>query len=192
MNSLFDWVHPKLRLPLDFGFSAPFAFFILESTTLWFFILLLFGVPVLIVTLISVARSSWMMISFIKNRNLKDAIFASILPFILIFACVRPFIFINTVNYASGVIHFAVGWPYYNYQVSKLAPLNRPKLVVFNWGGMSWASHGLVYDETDQVIAPKTHRTTAWLEQASHSELSCDGYQVRPLWAHYYLADFPC
>ena len=61
---------------------------------------------------------------------------------------------------------------------------------MFDWGGMSFASHGLVYDETDQVALPKGSQSADWLAQASHSELSCEGYGVRALWDHYYLAEF--
>jgi hypothetical protein len=57
---------------------------------------------------------------------------------------------------------------------------------------MSWASRGLIYDETGQVALPKGRQSADWLAQASHSELSCEGYGVQSLWDHYYLASFPC
>jgi hypothetical protein len=40
---------------------------------------------------------------------------------------------------------------YYDQTISALPADYRPRLVVFDRGVMSWASHGLVYDETDQV-----------------------------------------
>jgi hypothetical protein len=82
--------------------------------------------------------------------------------------------------------------PYYDKQIAVLPASQKPRLVVFNWGGMVWASRGLVYDETDQVSLSPGSQSVDWLAQASHNELSCEGYNVQPLWAHYYLASFPC
>ena len=79
--------------------------------------------------------------------------------------------------------------------IGKLPPLpadQGPRLVVFDWGGMVWASTGLVYDETDQVSLPPGRQSADWLARASHSELSCEGYGVQSLWDHYYLVSFPC
>jgi hypothetical protein len=63
---------------------------------------------------------------------------------------------------------------------------------VFNWGGMVWASSGVVYDESDQVARPQERQSDDWRERASGTELACEGYGVRPLLDHYYLVSFPC
>ena len=58
---------------------------------------------------------------------------------------------------------------------------------------MVWASSGLVYDETDQVSLPAGRQSADWLAAASRTELGCEGgYDVQPLWDHYFLASFSC
>ena len=63
--------------------------------------------------------------------------------------------FVRSCNYIGDVIHFIVAKPYYDRQIAALPADQRPRLVVFDWGGMVWASSGLVYDETDQVSLPR-------------------------------------
>ena len=90
------------------------------------------------------------------------------------------------------MIHFIAMRFSYDRTIAALPADRRPRLVVFDWGGMPFASHGLVYDETDQVSLPKGRQSADWLAQASRTELSCEGYGIQALWDHYYLADFPC
>jgi hypothetical protein len=114
------------------------------------------------------------------------------LPAVLLIVAFDPVRFVRACDYAGDVIHFVAMRSSYDRQIAGLPADHRPRLVVFDWGGMSFASHGLVYDETDQVSLPKGSQSADWLAQARHSELSCEGYGVRALWDHYYLADFPC
>jgi hypothetical protein len=113
------------------------------------------------------------------------------LPIALLVVALDPTRFVRGCVYLGDVIHFVVRKPYYDQQIAAL-PAGQPRLVVFDWGGTSWTSFGLVYDESDQVALPKGRQSADWLAQASHSELSCGGYGVQSLWDHYYLASFPC
>lgn len=103
-----------------------------------------------------------------------------------------PIIFLNGCNYLGDVLHFVVARPYYERAVARLPHDGRPRIVVFNWGGMVWASRGLVYDESDEVALPAGKQSTAWLASPSLAELSCGGFRAQPLWSHYYLVSFPC
>jgi hypothetical protein len=44
---------------------------------------------------------------------------------------------------------------YYDRTVAALPADQRPGLIVFDWGGVSFASQGLVYDEADQASSPR-------------------------------------
>lgn len=111
---------------------------------------------------------------------------------VLLAVAVDPFRFVRLCNYLGDVAHFIIMKPYYNGAIAALPTNQRPRVIVFNWGGMVWASRGLVYDETDQVSLPPGHQSAEWLAQTSNSELGCKGYSVQSLWDHYYLASFPC
>ena len=188
---------PQSRFPrwlLAAGLGVPLALIVLAASPLgtnFFYVVvgipaLLFawaiaGVGALIVGVRSAMRKDW-----------RRCVIASVLPVVLLVVAVDPIRFVRSCNHIGDVIHFIVAKPYYDRQIAALPVDRGPRLVVFDWGGMVWASSGLVYDETDQVALPRDRQSADWLAQASRSELSCEGYGVQPLWGHYYLADFPC
>lgn len=188
---------PQSRLPrwlLAAGLGVPLALIVLAASPLgtnFFYVIvgipaLLFawavaGVGSLIVSVRSAMRKDW-----------RRCVIASALPIVLLVVAVNPIGFVRSCNHIGDVIHFIVAKPYYDRQIAALPVDRGPRLAVFDWGGMVWASSGLVYDETDQVSLPRDRQSADWLAQASHSELSCEGYGVQPLWGHYYLASFPC
>ncbi len=126
------------------------------------------------------------------QKQWRRCVLAAILPVVLLIVAFDPVRFVRACDYAGDVIHFIAMKSSYDQTIAALPADQRPRLAVFDWGGMSFASHGLVYDETDQVSLPKGSQSADWLAQASRTELSCEGYGVRALWDHYYLADFPC
>ena len=138
------------------------------------------GVGALVVSVRSAMRKEW-----------RRCVIALALPIVLLVVALDPIGFVRSCNHIGDVIHFIVAKPYYDREIAALPADRGPRLVVFDWGGMVWASIGLVYDETDQVSLPRARQSADWLAQASHSELSCEGYGVQPLWDHYYLAEFP-
>jgi hypothetical protein len=177
-----------------FGLSIPLALILLAASPLGTnFIYVMLGIPALLLV--------WVMIGIISltlsirsaiKKAWRRSLIASVLPIILPFVAVNPFGFIHTCNYIGDVLHFIVLRPYYEHVITDLPPNERPHLVVFNWGGMVWASRGLVYDETDQISLPPGRQSAGWLAQARHGELSCEGFSAHPLWAHYYLVSFTC
>jgi hypothetical protein len=94
-------------------------------------------------------------------------------------------------NLAGDVLNFAVRLPFYRAQIAE-SPEGTPKLLVFNRGGMIWASSGVVYDDSDEVRLPVGQQSPAWKVRAKHNELGCGGFYVTPLFGHFYLAEFPC
>jgi hypothetical protein len=89
-------------------------------------------------------------------------------------------------------LRFSFSRSYYDEQVALLPADHKPRLVVFVWGGMIWASRGIVYDESDELAMPPGKQSAVWQEKARHSELSCGKWDARRLWSHYYLVGFPC
>jgi hypothetical protein len=80
-------------------------------------------------------------------------------------AFLQPVSFVRYCNYLGDLLHFVVARPYYEHVIAEL-PHDGRRLAVFNWGGMVWASRGLVYDESDEVLAdsrPPGAPTLTWL-----------------------------
>jgi hypothetical protein len=176
------------------GLGVPLALILLAASPLGTdFIYVMVGIPALLFTW-TIAGAATLVVSarFAKRREWRRCVIALALPIALLVVALDPFRFVRSCNYIGDVVHFIISKPYYDREIAALRSDQRPRLLVFDWGGMTWASSGLVYDETDQVSLPKGHQSADWLAQASHSELSCEGYGVQPLWDHYYLASFPC
>ena len=160
---------------------GPNFFYVLVGIPVLLFLWAIAGLVALIVSIRSAIQKEW-----------RRCVLATILPVVLLIVAFNPVRFVRSCDYLGDVIHFVAMRPYYDRAIAALPADQRPRLVVFDWGGMSFASRGLVYDETDQVALPRGRQSHDWLAKASHTELSCEGYGVRALWDHYYLADFPC
>jgi hypothetical protein len=139
------------------------------------------GVGAIVVSVRCAMRKEW-----------RRSAIALALPVVLLVVALDPIRFVRSCNHIGDVVHFVIDKPSYDRAVAALPAGDGSRLAVFDWGGMAWASTGLVYDESDQVALPKGRQSSDWLAGASHSELSCEGYAVQPLWGHYYLASFPC
>jgi hypothetical protein len=182
-----------LRWSLLFGVGIPLALVVLEASPLGpnpFYVLL--GIPALSIAWAAACICSGIACaSALKRRAWRQVLAAGVLPVALLIAAPDPLRFVRPLDHAGDIIHFALARPGYDRQIAALPANVRPRVVVFDWGGMVWSSRGVVYDESDQVALPPGRRSAAWLAQTSHTELAC-GYGVQPLWAHYYLASFPC
>jgi hypothetical protein len=156
-------------------------FYVVIGIPALFFVWVMAGVGALAASVRSAMRKDW-----------RQCVIASLLPIVLLVVALDPIGFVRSCNHIGEVAHFIIAKPYYDRQIAALPAGQGPHLAVFDWGGMAWASFGVVYDETDQVSLPRARRSADWLARASHSELSCEGYGVQPLWDHYYLVSFPC
>jgi hypothetical protein len=183
-----------LRWAAAIGFGVPVALITFAASPLGpNFLYVLAGIPALL--LLWVVAGLIALIVSIRSAMRKEwrrSVLAAILPVVLLIVAFDPVRFVRSCDYAGDVIHFMTMKSSYDRQIAAIPADQRPPLVVFDWGGMSFASKGIVYDETDQVALPKGSQSADWLAQAGHTELSCEGYGVRALWDHYYLASFPC
>jgi hypothetical protein len=99
------------------------------------------------------------------------------------------------VRYPMDYAHFQAMRPSYDAQITGLAK-DGQRYAEFNWGGMLFASSGVVYDETDEVALPYGRQSAAWKRRMQHTDLTCGGDgpvgKVMPLGGHYYLTAFGC
>jgi hypothetical protein len=183
-----------LRWAAAIGLGVPIALIAFAASPLGpNFIYVLVGIPVLLLLWVFAGLVALMVsIRSAMQKQWRRCALAAILPAVLLIVAFDPVRFVRACDYAGDVIHFVAMRSSYDRRIAALAADQRPRLVVFDWGGMSFASRGLVYDETDQIALPRGRQSADWLAQASHTELSCEGYGVQALWDHYYLADFPC
>jgi hypothetical protein len=91
---------------------------------------------------------------------------------------------------AGDYVHFVVRYPSYISEISNL-PSDQPRLIVDDWGGFSPGSHGLVYDESDEITKPMAERSEAWRKRARRTEAECV-YNYRPIGGHFYLVALDC
>ena len=183
-----------LRWAAAIGLGVPIALIALAASPLGpNFIYVVVGIPALLF-LWGIAGLAALIVSIrsAMRKEWKRCVLAAILPVVLLIVAFDPVRFVRSCDYLGDVIHFIAMRPTYDRTIAALPADQRLRLVVFDWGGMSFASRGLVYDETDQVALPRGRQSPDWLAKASHTELSCEGYGVQALWDHYYLADFPC
>jgi hypothetical protein len=183
-----------LRWAAAIGLGVPIALIAFAASPLGpNFIYVLVGIPVLLLLWVFAGLVALIVsIRAAMQKQWRRCVLAAILPIVLLIVAFDPVRFVRACDYAGDVIHFVAMRSSYDRRIAALAADQRPRLVVFDWGGMSFASRGLVYDETDQIALPRGRQSADWLAQASHTELSCEGYGVQALWDHYYLADFPC
>ena len=183
-----------LRWLIAIGLGVPLALVVLAASPLgadFFYVVI--GIPALL--LIWAAAATAALIVSVRSalrRDWRRCALASLLPIALLVVALDPIRFVRACNTLGDMVHFVVAKPYYDRKVAALPAAEGPRLAVFNWGGMVWASSGVVYDESDQVARPQERQFADWRERASRTELACEGYGVRPLWDHYYLVSFPC
>jgi hypothetical protein len=182
------------RTLICFAIGLPIALVILAASPLGTnFAYVVTGIPSLLAVWLGIGIWSAVLADRFALRHLwLRSLQAAFLPVVLIGVAFNPLRFVLLCNYSGDVLHFALAYPYYEHRINSLPRGSQPRLAVFNWGGMIWASRGLVYDESDEVALPPGHQSTAWLANPARAELACDGYAVQPLWSHYYLAQFPC
>ena len=98
-------------------------------------------------------------------------------------------------SYPGDVIRFEREYPKYSRYVSAL-PHDGKRFAEFNWGGMLFASRGITYDETDEVVLPRGTQSADWQARMKNTDLTCGGNGpigvVEPIRGHYYLTTFGC
>ena len=99
------------------------------------------------------------------------------------------------VQYPRDRARFLAKRSEYDATVARL-PQNGRRFAEFNWGGMLFASTGVVYDETDEVGLPFGQQSAQWKERMRNTDLTCGGEgpigKVMPMGDHYYVVSFGC
>jgi len=177
---------PLLEIALEATPLAPnFAFVMLGLPTLW----LMWAISALCAAILTI-RWLW-------RRDWRRAGIYIVLPLVVSWAGLNSLTYIRFCNNTGDAIQFYARYPTYENAVQTTVATGEPKLVVFNLGGMSWASRGFVYDESDQILVEPPLQSPDWKARAQGSELSC-GYGAIPMPGpsrfarHWYIASFPC
>ena len=120
-----------------------------------------------------------------------------VLPLVILAVGLHLIEFIHFCNNAGDTVHFYLRRPAYVKVVRATPPNGNAPLVTINLGGMSWASRGFVYDESDEIMRDPSAQSAGWKARAQDSELGC-GYDAMPIpgpsafTRHWYIASFAC
>jgi hypothetical protein len=157
------------------------------------FLYVVFGLPFLhAILIIAAVPAGISAIKAVKIRAWRKATSCAVLPVFVLANVPCPLAFVHTCNMIGNVIHFGIMRRQYLSTIRALPETEQPKLQVFNWGGMIWASNGVVYDESDEIVLPRGKQSASWMARANKTELGCGGYSITSMGGHFYLADFPC
>jgi hypothetical protein len=191
---------PAKRLwPVCAAIGMPLLLIALNSTSIgtdFFFAMI--GIPVLLG--IWACLSIWALvisIRRIRRREWLPALASAVLPLVVLGSGMQFLGFIHFCNYGGDVMHFIASRSSYLEKIRAIPPDGKPRLLVFNRGGMLWASQGYVYDESDEVVHAEFLRSASWKARADQTELSC-GYFAEPFpgnfsfTKHWYIASFNC
>jgi hypothetical protein len=147
-----------------------------------------------IVWAIAAVRAGIWAIRYARNKAWRKSILAAAFPLLLMLVASDPLRFTGFTQYAGDVLHFAAVKPGYDREIARL-PSAQSRWREFNWGGMLFASRGVLYDESDEVALPAGRQSQAWLARARDTDLMCGGSavpRVQALWGHYFIAGFGC
>jgi len=190
---------PVRLWPIWVAAGLPLLLIILEATPLApNFVFVMLGVPTLLLAWASVGV--WAAILACKRlwkRAWKQAAISAVLPLVVLCVALDFSSFNQFCNKAGDTVHFYLKYGSYTETVGATPPSGEPKLLTFNLGGMSWASRGFVYDESDEILLQSAMQTSNWKVRAQNSELGC-GYGAlsvpgpSALTKHWYIASFAC
>jgi hypothetical protein len=146
--------------------AVPMLLIVLDVLYPTDFVYVIFGIPSLLIVWLAAAVWSGAKYVALKraDRPRVSVALAAALPVVAIFT---PLPLVRGCDYLGDVLLFVSRHQDYARQVAALPRSDHPRIAVFNWGGMIWASSGVVYDESDQVALPKGRQSAEWL--ANHT-----------------------
>jgi hypothetical protein len=189
----------KTLWPVWVSIALPLLLVALNSTPIGMdFAFVIIGIPILLG--LWVCLGIWALILSIRDllrREWSRAVVSAILPLVILSAGLRCWQFIHLCNDGGDIGYFLAERSSYLENIHTIPSNGEPRLLVFNRGGMSWASRGYVYDESDEIIRDEPLRSAMWRARADNTELTC-GYYAQPFPGHFsftkhwYLASFDC
>ena len=189
----------KRLWPVWVSLGLPLLLVALNSTPIATdFAFVIIGIPVLLG--IWACLGIWALILTVRHMRRREwsrALASALLPLVILGAGLRFWRFIHLCNDGGDVVYFIAERSSYLEKIRTVPPNGEPRLLVFNRGGMIWASQGYVYDESDEVVRDEPLRSANWKARSDNTELSC-GYYAQPFPGHFsftqhwYLASFNC
>ena len=156
-------------------------------------VLLVFATPLALLLWVAVCAWSIVFAVYLIRRRMRR--FALLCPIVPIAMFAATYWAIPYVQFPQDYMHFRALKASYDASVNAL-PNNGYRYAEFNWGGLTFSSKGVVYDETDQVALPYGHQSDAWKSRMRYTDLTCGGEgpvgEVVPLGSHYYVVAFGC
>ncbi len=181
-----------IRWPLVVALGMPAALILCDAVFGPDFLYVVIGQPALLLLWCGAAIGALVAgVLSIHKRAWRRAALYFVLPAVVLIHALAPWSFIRFYDALGDRMHFQIMRPHYLAVVKSLPDIRQPKLAVFDWGGMSFASQGIVYDESDEITRPRQKQSPGWKARARNTELSC-GYGATPMGGHFYFAQFPC
>lgn len=188
----------KTYWPVWIAIGFPAVLILLNSTPIATnFVFVLLGIPAVLFVWLCLGISALIVgIRHARHHDWSRAAVCAVLPLVILAAGTLLLGFVHFCNDAGDVVYFLVERQLYVQQIAATTSTG-PRLIVFNRGGMIWASRGYVYDESDEIMLDESQQSPGWKARAAKTELGC-GYSAEPLpghfWfaRHWYLAAFPC
>jgi hypothetical protein len=139
----------------------------------------------------SFVAALFLMVIATRKHHWRRVFSIAVLPVLGFIAVLYPYQAAQALREAGDRFHFYVMRSSYVEKLSVMPKTNRPRLVIWNWGGMIVSSKGVVYDESDEIALPRDQQSVSW-KSGPIGELACDGYRFESMGEHFYLAWFPC
>lgn len=162
------------------------------------FAFVMIGMPFLLLAwLISGVWVAFLAIRSLRHGNRRRTAINLVLPLAILIAGLNFTGFIWFCNDAGDTVHFYLRRSAYMKIVDATAPVGNVRLVTIDLGGMSFASRGFVYDDSDEIMRKPSAQSAAWKARAQDSELGC-GYGASRILGpsaftqHWYIASFAC
>jgi hypothetical protein len=189
----------KRLWPVWISIGLPLLLVALNSTPIATdFAFVIIGIPVLLG--IWACLGIWALILTVRHMRRREwsrVIVSAVLPLVVLGAGLRYLQFIHFCNDGGDVVYFIAERSSHLEKIRTAPPNGEPRLLVFDRGGMLWASRGYVYDESDEVVRDEPLRSADLRARSDNTELSC-GYYAQPFPGHFsftqhwYLASFNC
>jgi hypothetical protein len=158
----------------------------------------LIGLPVLLLAWASAGIwATFLTVRSVRKRAWRQTMANLALPLAILLVGLHFTAFIRFCNDAGDTVHFYLRYPAYVKVIRATPPNGNARLVTINLGGMSWASRGFVYDESDEIMRTPSAQSVGWKARAQDTELGC-GYGATPIPGpsafaqHWYIASFAC
>lgn len=176
----------KTLWPVCVALGMPPFLIVLASTRIGrSFVFVMIGIPVLLCMWACLSICAlFISIQRLRRREWLLALTSAILPLVVVGCGSQFWRFIHLCNYTGDVVNFIVRRSSYLEEIRAIPSDGKPRLLVFNRGGMVWASRGYVFDESDELVHAEFLRSSGWKTQASQTELGC-GYFAEPFPGHF-------